>query len=77
MGQGGFSGPRAVCAVCMRMLIAFAVPAIVFTSLMHAGAPPPLEPPAVLKLTDAERARIVAALPADPRQAGRSTPHSR
>lgn len=61
----------------MRMLVAFAVPAIVVTSLIHAGASPQLEPPAVLKLSDAERARIVAALPEAPRRTGRAAPHTR
>ncbi len=51
----------------MRVLALLAVPGIVLTSLLQAGAAPAPQPPLMLALSKAERVKLIAGLAEDRR----------
>lgn len=59
----------------MRILAILAVPAIVLTSLSHAGGAPDVTRPPMLALSKEERVKVVAGLAAD--DASRRSPEAR
>lgn len=59
----------------MRLLAFLAVPAIVVTSVLHAGVQPEPVTPPVLALSKAERVKLIAGLAADHASRRAGDPH--